>query len=127
MKEKQPKKVGRPKAILNWKKIAEYIQAGCSTVEISAKFGVDVTTLHDRCVEDNGKNYSLFSQENKSKGDVLLRKIQFDKAIKGDNTMIIWLGKNRLGQRDKPEETPDGNLPKFEINITIDKNESTDK
>jgi hypothetical protein len=26
------------------------------------------------------------------------------KALKGDNTMLVWLGKNKLKQRDAPED-----------------------
>ena len=32
--------------------------------------------------------------------DELMTFAQFQKAIKGDNTQLIWLGKQRLGQRE---------------------------
>ena len=37
----------------------------------------------------------------KAKGDSLIRKVQFDKAIAGDNQMLLMLGKFRLGQIEK--------------------------
>ena len=48
---------------------------------------------------------------------VALRKQQFDMAMKGDVRMLIWLGKQYLGQSDNPmfsdEELCDG----FEIRV----------
>jgi hypothetical protein len=32
-----------------------------------------------------------------------LRRKQLEKAMGGDSTMLIWLGKNMLGQSDKSE------------------------
>jgi len=34
-----------------------------------------------------------------------LRKKQIDLALSGDKTMLIWLGKNILGQSDDPNES----------------------
>lgn len=34
--------------------------------------------------------------------NVSLRKAQFDAARKGNVTMLIWLGKQRLGRRNEP-------------------------
>lgn len=32
-----------------------------------------------------------------------IKRVQIDKALKGDNTMLIWVGKNMLGQSDNVE------------------------
>ena len=46
-----------------------------------------------------------------SEGDVSLKRAQFDRAMGGNTSMLIWLGKNRLGQFDKIET-------KYETEIT---------
>ncbi len=96
--------IGRPKADIDWNKVNKLLEAGCSGAEIAANFGINPATLYDRCQTDNGKMFSEYSQEKQSKGDSLLRKAQFDKALSGDNTMLVWLGKNRLNQRENKEE-----------------------
>ena len=39
-----------------------------------------------------------------------LRRMQFEKAQTGNTTMLIWLGKQMLGQKDKIE-TSEENTP----------------
>lgn len=97
---------GRPKADLNWEEINQLLVAGCSGVEIAGYCGVDPATIYDRCEKDNNKPFSAYSQEMKAKGQSILRAHQYAKALgktdKGDNTLLIWLGKQRLDQKDKP-------------------------
>ena len=38
-----------------------------------------------------------------TKGLISLRRVQYRTALKGDRTMLIWLGKQRLNQKDKQE------------------------
>ena len=95
---------GRPKSDIDWKKVDELLEAGCSGVEIAANIGVSCPTLYDRCQTDNNKLFSEYSQEKQSKGDSILRKVQFDKALTGDNTILIWLGKCRLKQKEHEDQ-----------------------
>jgi hypothetical protein len=46
-------------------------------------------------------NYSAEIAKGKSEGKIRLRKKQFDVAMKGNTTMLIWLGKQILGQNDQ--------------------------
>lgn len=96
---------GRPQANIDWEVVDELLISGCTGTEIAAFLGIAPPTLYDRCESDNGVKFSEYSQEKKAKGDSLLRKVQFDAAYKDkDKTMMIWLGKQRLGQRDKQEQ-----------------------
>jgi hypothetical protein len=97
--------LSRPQADINWDLVAEYLEAGCSGAEIASMIGVSAPTLYDRCQIDNGLMFSEYSQQKREKGDSLLRKVQFEAAIKDkDRTMLIWLGKQRLGQKEKAEQ-----------------------
>ena len=94
------KPIGRPKAEIDWNIVAELCIYGCSGSEIASEFGLNPDTIYARCVEDNGISFSAFSRKFFEKGNNKLRKAQLEKAINGDNTMMVWLGKNRLGQKD---------------------------
>lgn len=97
--------MSRPQADINWELVEEYLVAGCSGAEIAAMIGVSAATLYDRCQTDNGLMFSEYSQQKREKGDLILKKVQYETAIKDkDRTMLIWLGKQRLGQKEKAEQ-----------------------
>ena len=94
---------GRPKAIIDWDVVIAHIKAQCSAVGIASLFGISVDTLYNRCKEDNNIDYSVFSDQKKAEGKELLRKKQYDVAMEGDKTMLVWLGKQYLEQKEKTE------------------------
>lgn len=100
---KPKRKRGRPKVVIDWKAVDMYLKAGCSGTGIADMLGVDRKSLYNACERDNKIPFSTYSQQKKETGDDMLRAKQFDKAMKGDVGMLIWLGKQRLGQKDKFE------------------------
>lgn len=42
-------------------------------------------------------------ERGRNKGFISLRRAQYQTALKGDRTLLIWMGKQYLGQRDKTE------------------------
>jgi len=42
-----------------------------------------------------------YLEEGRERGSTSIRRMQFKKAMEGDTTMLIWLGKQKLGQTDK--------------------------
>jgi hypothetical protein len=96
--------MARPKLEIKWEEVANLLQAGCDGVQVAAYIGLHPETLYDRCRAELGIGFSEYSQQNRSKGDALLIVKQFESAVKDkDKAMQIWLGKQRLGQRDKFE------------------------
>jgi hypothetical protein len=93
--------MGRKKANIDWGKVDQMLMAGCNGVEVAASIGIHPDTLYLRCEEDNNMGFSQYSAAKKASGDRLLKMKQFDLAVKGDRTMLVWLGKQRLGQSDK--------------------------
>jgi hypothetical protein len=89
---------------INWTIVDEYLEAGCVGTEIAPVLGVCPDTLYRHTLDKFGMTFAAYSQEKKAKGDALIRKKQHDKALSGDNMMLVWLGKNRLKQRDTPQE-----------------------
>lgn len=121
----EPKRsVGRPKANINWDDVAAMLEADCSAVSIADVLGIDEDTLRKRCPQDNNCSFSEFSRRNKAKGEKQLRAKQYEVALSGDKVMLVWLGKNRLGQSDKKEVTTnnatEGVLSAF--NLWLEKN-----
>ncbi len=97
-------KMARPKAKIDWDHAGKLIAAGCDGVQVAAYFGIKPDTLYFRCEQDNKQGFSEFLREKRAKGDALLYATQYELAIKEKNpTMLVWLGKQRLGQREKQD------------------------
>ncbi len=98
----KPKRgAGRPKVEINWEQVGKMLEAGATTEGIAATLGCDRDTLYIRCKGDLKLDFSALRQQKLAKGDELLRTKQFQIAMSGDKTMLIWLGKQRLGQAEK--------------------------
>ena len=101
---------GRPEKEINWKKVDDLLIAGSTGTEIASHFDMHPNTFYGK-VQDRYKcGFTQYASEKKQLGDSLLRAHQFQKALglttKGDNTLLIWLGKNRLNQRDTQNDLP---------------------
>ena len=97
--------MARPKADIDWKRVDELLEADCEGTEIAAHLGLVPNTLYRRCEIDHKVSFSKYLQEKKARGNSLLKEKQFEKAISGDSGMLVWLGKNRLNQSDKKQQT----------------------
>lgn len=62
--------------------------------------GLEETVLHS---ERNKLKTALIIKQGKGRLNSRLRKAQVSAALNGNSAMLIWLGKNLLGQRDKQE------------------------
>lgn len=93
--------MSRPEKPIDWDLVDELLVAGCLGTEIAPHFNLHPTTFYNRVEEKHGMSFTNYSCEKCSQGDSILRKVQFDKAVNADSTMLIWLGKNRLKQSDK--------------------------
>lgn len=94
---------GRPQKLIDWELVDSLLEAGCFGTEIAPHFDMHHETFYDRVQMEKGMGFTEYSSQKRSKGDSLLRKTQYDKALEGENMMLVWLGKNRLSQRDTAE------------------------
>ena len=94
---------GYPPTPIDWDKVDRMLIAGCVGTEIAPHFGLHEDTLYDRCEKEKGVPFSAYKAQKKSQGESLLRSKQFDVAMKGDKTMLVWLGKQRLGQKENAD------------------------
>ena len=87
--------MGRKPIPIDAKAVEALASCGATTEEIAAKLDCSKDTLERR--------FAAHIIKGKAAGRASLRGKQFEKAMKGngDTTMLIWLGKQLLGQRDK--------------------------
>lgn len=95
--------MARPKVQIDWHQVGEMLVAGCDTTSVATALGISTDTLYVRSKRDNKLDFSAFSQQKRALGNDLLRRKQFEVAMSGNVPMLIWLGKNRLGQAEKQE------------------------
>jgi hypothetical protein len=94
--------VGRDKKVVPPKDVERLAQMGCKDSEIAEWFGVDENTLR--------YNFSVELLKGKLALNQSLRQAQIRLALSGNATMLIWLGKNILGQSDSPLDS-EANTP----------------
>ena len=109
---------GRPKAKIDWGIVDRMLEADCEGTEVAAYLGIDPETLYRRCQAEKNVGFSEYLRQKKARGDVQLKVKQHAAALKGDKTMMVWMGKQRLGQRDKVEQQNRYDLdPEDEIDL----------
>jgi hypothetical protein len=111
-------KVGRPKVVIDWKKVGQYLQAQCKATGIATLFGISVDSLYTRCKKDNNLDFTVFRQQKEAEGKELLRFKLYDLAMSGNLTACIWLSKQYLGFSDRIEQTV--NVPVLKITAMND-------
>ena len=88
--------MARPKKYnIDVKQIEQLASFGCTNTEMASFFGCSSDLLE--------KSYSEFLTKGRDKGKIKLRQLQWRTAEQGNVTMLIWLGKQVLGQADKQE------------------------
>jgi hypothetical protein len=94
--------VGRDKKVVPPKDVERLAQMGCKDSEIAEWFGIDENTLR--------YNFSVELLKGKLALNQSLRQAQIRLALSGNATLLIWLGKNILGQSDNPVDS-EANTP----------------
>jgi hypothetical protein len=102
IKEVEGVVVGRDKKVVPPNDVERLAQMGCKDSEIAEWFGIDENTLR--------YNFSVELLKGKLALSQSLRQAQIKLAMSGNATMLIWLGKNILGQQENPNNS-DANTP----------------
>ena len=102
-------KGGRPPRILTdkeFEQIKAMVRIQCTKDEITDVMGMDEKTL-TKCLKERGEaGFSVFYKKHQGEGKASLRRSQWKAATENLNpTMLVWLGKQMLGQRDQVETT----------------------
>ena len=95
--------MARPRKTIDKKQFENLCALQCTEVEICGWFDVCTETLNSWCKREyGGLCFSEVYAQKRGKGRISLRRQQFQLAEKGNASMLIWLGKQYLGQRDTP-------------------------
>ena len=112
--------VGRNKIIVPPEQVQELATLGCNDGEIARFFSINEDTLR--------YNFKPELAKGRAELNIKLRRAQLNLALSGNAVMLIWLGKNLLGQSDNPTNTADTKpLPWTAEEETIEIEEYTDE
>jgi AraC-like DNA-binding protein len=95
--------MARPRKKIDVETLKKLAAIQCSYAEMAAILGVNESTLTRR--------FAQVIKEGREHGKSSLKRKQYEVAMGGNTTMLIWLGKQHLEQRDKNSHEhsgPDG-------------------
>ena len=107
--QSEVKKAGRPKIDIDPEQVIRLARLHCTMQEMADFFGCHRDTLHN--------NFSAEIDKGRSEGNISLRRKQWQVAVeKGNPVMLIWLGKQMLGQvNERLDSDSDAPLPIYDI------------
>jgi hypothetical protein len=100
---KEPKTMGRPRIEIDWEQFDKLCGLQCTLAEISSYFDCSEDTIERRVVETYCITFAERFAQKRGRGKIALRRKQYEGAMAGNVTLLIWLGKQYLGQVDKQE------------------------
>lgn len=112
--------VGRPKIEINWDQFDKLCGLQCTLLEIASYFNCSDDTIERRVKEVHGVNFAVYFAQKRGNGKIALRRKQYEAALAGNVTLLIWLGKQYLGQSDKQENTNIEGIVLNEVNLDKD-------
>jgi AraC-like DNA-binding protein len=89
--------IGRKKTVIPEEEFQKLAELHCTWKEIADFYDVPENTLRDNFRDLYTKGTTITKQR--------LRQAQLKLALGGDRVMLIWLGKNLLGQQDSPQSS----------------------
>lgn len=95
MKKKSRPKRGRPPLAISAKTVEELAALGCNPEEIAGVLGCSRDTIDRNFAEHVAIGRMRLAKK--------LRERQIDIAMNGSVPLLIWLGKQYLGQKEKSE------------------------
>lgn len=99
-KHPNQKTVGRTLAKVDDAQVEALASICCTQEEIAIIVGCSVDTLQRR--------FAVEIENGRATAKASLRRQQFKQAMNGHTGMLVWLGKQLLGQRDKSDVHTDG-------------------
>jgi hypothetical protein len=101
---------GRPRKVIDYKIVDRLCAIQCTGEEIASVLGVDYDTLCAGVKRDFKLPLIEYLEQKRLYGKSSLRRAQWKAADSGNPTMLIWLGKQYLGQRDKHDVEHSGTV-----------------
>ena len=99
---KPTSKGGRPRKEIDQSYFEGLCEIQCTLEEISSVLKVSEDTVERWCKRTYELGFADAYKKFSATGKTSLRRSQFNVALQGNPTLLIWLGKHYLGQTDKP-------------------------
>lgn len=96
-------KGGRPYKVIDYDLLETFASLQCTDGEIATGLGISPDTMTKRKQDDDRFLHAYM--RGREKGKTTLRRLQWKRASAGSDTMLVWLGKQYLGQTDRQEHT----------------------
>jgi hypothetical protein len=91
-------KGGRPRKKIDYKTVEKLCALQCTGAEIASFLNIHYSTLIEHIQRDYGMSFPEYFELKSGAGRVSLRRRQWQAAQEGNSAMLIWLGKQYLGQ-----------------------------
>src|SRR5690554_2506446 len=89
--------MARPRANIDIEQLEKLCALQCTYEELAGYFRVSTRTIEKYAQKPE---FREAIERGKARGATSVRRAQFKAAMSGNTTMLIWLGKQYLGQRD---------------------------
>ena len=100
-KRKGKKPTGRPPKAIDWAAVNRLCGMFATEQEIASWCSCSVDTLARACKSEKGVTFAEYYEQKSANGHISLRRKQLQLALKGNVVMLIWLGKQHLGQLER--------------------------
>lgn len=99
---------GRDVIPIDWKTVISLCKIQCTGEEIAAVLDISYDTLEKAIRREQKLCFTDFYKRHSAHGKASLRRAQYQLAVEKHNpTMLIWLGKQQLGQKEPDREGAD--------------------
>ena len=105
--------MARPLKKIKWDEFDKLCALQCTLNEIAGWFECSVDTIERAVKREKSVNFAEYFEQKAAKGKISLRRAQWQVGVEKHNVgMLIWLGKQHLGQKDDPpkEQAKDENV-----------------
>jgi hypothetical protein len=89
------------------KELNAMLEVWSSVSEVADRFDVSVSSIKRYCKKNFKCSFDRLRAKRFIRTKTAIKRMQIKKALDGDNTMLIWCGKQYLGQTEKVEQKQD--------------------
>jgi len=90
--------------VVDWEEFDKLCGIQCTLPEIAAWFNVSEDTIERIVIREKHCKFAEYFNQKRSRGKIPLRRRQYQAAMDGNTALLIWLGKQYLGQSEKIEK-----------------------
>lgn len=105
---------------IDWVQLDKLCFMQCTASEIASWFDCSVDTIERAVMREHKVKWAEYFDKKRQKGHISLRRKQMQVAESGNVSMLIWLGKQYLGQTEKVEQKSVTELKRLVIRVDED-------